>query len=231
MNIFKCITTRRSVREFLKKEVDEKLIGVILYMATRVPSAGNIQEWQFVVVKDEKQKKKLAEAAWNQKIIVEAPVAIVVCADVDRASLRYGERGEELYSIQDTANATMVILLTANALGLASNWVGAFDEDSVKLILELPDNLRPVAIIPIGYSVEKPSMPHRIPFENLTHADRYGKKYKLSALQPEAKLGEGVIEPLSVYIDRTLKKFEKEKKVKKGKRKLTFEEFLRKLAK
>jgi len=231
MNIFKCITTRRSVIEFEKKEVDDKLIGVILYMATHAPSAGNIQEWQFVVVKDEKQKKKLAEAAWRQKVLVEVPVVIVVCADVDRGSLRYGERGEELYSIQDTANATMILLLTANALGLASNWVGAFDEDSVKLILELPDNLRPVAMIPIGYSPKRPSMPRRIPFENLTHFDRYGKKYKISALQPRAKLGEGMIEPLSVYIDRTLEKFKKEEGGRKGKKKLTFEEFLRKLAK
>lgn len=229
MNIFKCITTRRSIKEFEKKPVDDKLIGVILYMATHAPSAGNTQEWNFIVVRDEKQKKRLAVAALHQNFIVKAPVVIVVCYDLEKVSLRYGKRGENLYSIQDTANAAMLITLSANGLGLGSCWVSAFDEDQVKTILELPENLRPIAIIPIGYPAKKPEMPRRTPFENLTYVDSYEKKYKLSALQPAAKVGEKAFEPLSVYLERALKKVGREKK--KGKKRLTFEEFLRRLAK
>jgi len=231
MNVFDCITTRRSVYKFEKKEVDDKLIGVILYMATHAPSAGNVQEWHFIVVKDEEQKKNLAVAALNQSFIAEAPVVIVVCSDLERMSLRYDERGKALYAIQDTANACMLILLAANALGLGSCWVGAFDEYSVRKTLEIPDNLRPVSIIPIGYAAEKTEMPTRMQFEDVTSFDKYGKKYDLAALQPGARLGEDVFEPLSSYIEKVLKEQKKEKEDKpKERKKLTFEEFLRRLS-
>jgi nitroreductase len=111
--------------------------------------------------------------------IKEAPVVIVVCSDLDRIKLRYGERGEKLYSIQDTAASIMIILLAAQALGLGTCWVGAFDEERIKEILELPRNLRPLAIIPVGYPKERIEKSERIPFENLTWLNKYGKKYRV----------------------------------------------------
>jgi len=228
MNIFDCITSRRSVRAFEKKPVDDKLIGVMLYMATHAPSAGNTQDWHFIVVKDEGQKKKLAEAALHQEFIAKAPVVIAVCADLEKASLKYGKRGENLYTFQNTASAAMLITLTARALGLDSCWVGAFDEDKVSHVLELPENIRPMAILPVGYAAERPEKPRRIPFENVTSFDRFGKKFKMVALQPEAKLGEELMEPLSVYLEEI---FGKIKKVEpKKEKKLSFQEFLRRLA-
>lgn len=228
MYTFDAILTRRSVREFEKKEVDDKLIGVILYAATHAPSAGNIQDWEFVVVKEEEQKKKLARSAIGQDFIAKAPVIIVVCANLARTSLKYGKRGETFYAIQDTAFAIENMMLAAHALGLGSCLVG-FEEDTVMEIIELPDNIRPVAIMPIGYPAEKPEKPARIPFENISYAEKYGKKIKLAALQPGAKVGEGVFEPLSVYLDEAFKKIRKRKEEEKPK-KLTFEEFLRRLA-
>jgi len=228
MYAFDAILTRRSIREFEKKEIDDKLIGVILYAATHAPSAGNIQDWEFVVVKEEEQKKKLARSAIGQDFIAKAPVIIVVCANLARTSLKYGKRGETFYAIQDTGFAIQNMMLAAHALGLGSCLVG-FEEDSVMEILELPDNIRPVAIIPIGYPAEKPEKPTRIPFENITYSEKYGKKTKLAALQPGAKVGEGVFEPLSVYLEEAFKKIRKAKKEPKPK-KLTFEEFLRRLA-
>ena len=230
MYAFEAILTRRSVREFEKKPIDDKLIGVILYAGTHAPSAGNIQEWEFVVVKDEEQKKKLAKAALEQDFIADAPVVIVVCANLERTSMKYGKRGETLYAIQDTAFAIENMMLIAHALGLGSCPVGAFEEDSVMHVVELPDNVRPVAIIPIGYPAEKPEKPARIPFENLTHSEKYGKKIKLAALQPGAKVDEGVFEPLSVYLEEAFKKVRKEKKEVRVPKRLTFEEFLRRLA-
>lgn len=231
MYVFDAIMTRRSTKKFEKRPVDDKLIGVILYMATQAPSAGNIQEWEFVVVKEEEQKKKLAKAALSQMFIAEAPAVIVICANLERTCLKYGKRGETFYAIQDTALAIQNLMLAAQGLGLGSCFVGSFEEDTVSDIIELPDNIRPVAIIPIGYSAEKPESPGRIPFENLTFSERYGKKIKLAALQPEAKPGEGVFEPLSVYLEEAFKKILKEKeKIEKVKRP-TFEEFLRRLAK
>lgn len=197
MNIFQCIFKRRSVRKFEKKEVDDKLIGLMLYAATHAPSAGNTQEWEFVVVKDSEQKKKIAIAALHQTLIKDAPVVIVVCADLEKISLRYGKRGEELYFAQDTAAAIQNILLSAHALDLGSAWIGAFDEEHVKEILKLPENLRPVAILSIGYPAEEPEMPKRIPFENLTSLDFYGKKYEIE------------FEPIAEYLKKALKKISK----------------------
>lgn len=228
MYTFDAILTRRSAREFEKKPIDDKLIGVILYAATHASSAGNTQEWEFVVVKEEDQKKKLARAALGQEFIAKAPVVIVVCANLARISLKYGKRGENLYAIQDTSFAIQNMMLAAHALGLGSCFVGAFEEDIAMEILELPDNIRPVAMIPVGYPAEKPEKPARIPFENISYSERYGKKIKLAAFQPGAKAEEGVLEPLSVYLEEAFKKIRKEKKEEIPK-KMTFEEFLRRL--
>jgi nitroreductase len=179
MNFFDVVFTRSSVRKFQKKDIDERLIGLILYCATKAPSSGNVQDWEFVVVKDEKIKEKIAIASLHQMFIKEAPVVIVVCSDLEKVKLRYGERGEKLYSIQNTAAATMIILLAAKALGLGSCWVGAFDEDRIKEILNLPPRVRPVAIIPIGYPEGEGYKTERIPFENLTWLNQYGKKYEI----------------------------------------------------
>jgi nitroreductase len=197
MNVFQCIFKRRSIRRFKKEEVNDKLIGLMLYAATHAPSAGNTQEWEFIVVRDEKQKNKLAVAALHQNFIAEAPVVIVVCADLEKIGLKYGKRGEFLYFAQDTATAVQNILLSAHALGLGSCWVGAFDEEHVKEILKLPENLRPVAILPVGYPAEEPEMPERIPFENLTSLDFYGKKYEVE------------FKPILEYLERFLKKLSK----------------------
>jgi nitroreductase len=230
MNVFDCITTRRSIRKFEKKEVDDRLIGVMLYMATHAPSCGNLQDWNFLIVKDEGVKEKLFEAALQQPFIKEAPVLIVACADLEKASMKYGKRGEVLYSIQDTASAITILLLTANVLGLGTTWVGAFDEERVKDILQLPERLRPIALIPVGYAAEKPEMPKRLPFENLTWIERVGKKYDISYyFQPgprEVAAQKPIGKPIGNRIEDALKKYRKEVKEKK---KPTFAEMLKKV--
>ncbi|MEM7818794.1 MAG: nitroreductase family protein [Candidatus Aenigmatarchaeota archaeon] len=217
MNVFEAIFGRRSVRSFKKEEIDDRLIGLMLYCATQAPSAGNTQDWVFIVVKNEEIKRKLAKAALDQDFIVEAPVVVVVCSDLKKISLRYEERGERLYSIQDVAAATQNMLLAAYALGLSSCWVGAFDEEEVKFILELPEHIRPLAIIPVGYSEEKPEAPPRIPFENLTYLDRFGGKYQIE------------FKPLETYLREALKKLKTVEK--KPTKKISFEEFIKRLVK
>jgi nitroreductase len=221
MNAFDAIIGRKSIRKFEKKPVDDKLIGVILHMATHAPSAGNVQDWRFVVVKDEEQKKRLSNAALEQEQIVEAPVDIVVCSDLKSIGLKYGRRGEELYSIQDTAAAVENILLSSHALGLGACWVGSFDEEKARFILGLPEHVRPLAIVPVGYPAEQPQKPDRILFDNLTWVDKWGEKYEISyMIQPGVKRE---LKPIGNIIE------EKVKKMKKGKA-VTFEEFLRMLA-
>ena len=98
---------------------------------------------------------ELARAAFNQHFIAVAPLVAVACLD-RRIAARYGDRGVNLYSIRDVAASVENMLLTAHELGLGSVWVGAFNEYDVAEILELPDNLRPVAIVPIGYPARTP---------------------------------------------------------------------------
>jgi nitroreductase len=173
VEVFEAISGRRSVREFRPDPVDEGDLRKILDAGRMAPSAGNCQPTEFVVVKDRAIKERLARAAYGQTFVAEAPVVIVVCANVPRTSRRYGRRGEELYCIQDTAAATQNVHLAAYALGYASCWVGAFDEDAVAEIIKAPSGVRPLAIVPIGRPAERPSAPPRRRLEEMVHEDTF----------------------------------------------------------
>lgn len=159
--VLEVIKKRRSVRAFKKEAIPDEVLLQILEAARWAPSAGNLQPWHFVVVKNNDVKRLLAIAALNQMFIAEAPVVIVVCTIPTVSASRYGVRGEKLYCIQDTAAATQNMLLAAASLGVGSCWVGAFDEDRVRTLLKLPNYVRPVAIVPMGYPAKIPSPPGR----------------------------------------------------------------------
>lgn len=168
MELFEVIKKRRSVRRFEKnKEVSRELIEKLLAAAVEAPTAGNLQVWHFWVVLNSDLKEKLARAAYFQQFVAEAPVVIVVAADLNQASKGYGERGKNVYALQDTAAAVENILLAACDLGLGSCWVGAFDESAVSQILGLPSNIRPLAILPIGYPVGEGRKPPRKPLNEV----------------------------------------------------------------
>jgi nitroreductase len=173
LELFEAIRLRRSTRAFTEEEVSEEEVKKLLEAARLAPSAGNIQPWSFVVVRDANIKRRLAEAALNQFFIEEAPVVIVVCADSNRSGQSYGSRGTDLYCIQDTAAAIQNLLLGAVALGLGTCWVGAFQEDMVRVVLGVPKGLRPVAIIPIGRPAEKPNPPYKRPLEEVVRRETF----------------------------------------------------------
>jgi len=173
MDILNLIKSRRSIRSFKPDPIPKEDLMKVLEAARWAPSAGNCQPWDFIVVTRDDLKRRLAIAALGQFWITEAPVIIVVCANIPRTAWRYGERGRSLYVIQDTAAATQNILLTAHALGYGTCWVGAFDEEEVKRALNIPRDVRPVAIIPLGKPNEKPIAPPRIPLEEIIHWETY----------------------------------------------------------
>ena len=150
MDLWTVIESRHSIRRFTSAEVSAPTIRKILEAAIRAPSAGNRQPWHFVVVRRPEVKQALAQAAYGQEFVAAAPVVIVVCAEPERSAARYGDRGRNLYCLQDTAAATEHILLAVTALGLGCCWVGAFDEQAAARVLALPNYLRPVAMVPIG---------------------------------------------------------------------------------
>lgn len=152
MEFFDVIKNRHCARSFNPdKSVPEEDVKKILDAGKRAPSAGGIYPVKFFVVKDAGTRKNLAMAALNQDFIAEAPVAIIVCVDIEKTAEKYGKRGRELYAIQDSAVAAENIFLAATALNLDCCWVGAFDENEVRHIADIPKNLTPMAILPIGY--------------------------------------------------------------------------------
>jgi nitroreductase len=173
MEVFKAIHGRRSIRAFKPEAVEEGDLKKILEAGIAAPSAGNCQPWDFVVVRDQKVKQKLVRAALGQSFIAEAPVVVVVCANIPRTARRYGRRGAELYSIQDTAAAIQNMHLAAYALGYGTCWIGAFDEESAAEAIRAPRDVRPVAIIPIGKPAEKPAPTPRIPLSRIVYEDRF----------------------------------------------------------
>lgn len=154
-DVFDCMRENHSVRIFKQHEIPEATLTRILEAGCWAPSAGNLQPWFFYVVKNDKLKQKIAEACFDQQQVLEAPVSIVIMADPSCSNERYGERGAQLYCIQDTAAAAENMLLAAEGLGLATCWVGAFDERRVQQAVEAPPRLRAVAIICLGYSNEQ----------------------------------------------------------------------------
>ncbi len=161
MKILDAVKERRSIRKFLQKEIQDTVIDDLKEALIWAPSAGNLQARKFYFVFDRRVKEKLAEAALNQSFIAKAPLTIVACTD-SNIRLHYGERGEALYTIQDVAASIMGMMLAAHEAGLGSVWIGAFHEREVSKILRLPENLRPVAIVPVGYSSSIPLAPSRV---------------------------------------------------------------------
>ena len=173
MECIQAIKGRRSIRRFKDIPISRDMINQLLNAAQMAPSAGNIQARDFIIVSEKRLREQLAKAAFGQSFIEQAPIDIVVIANIERSSVRYGKRGE-LYAIQDATASIMNILLMAYSIGMGSCWVGAFDEDAIRILLGLHlINIRPIAIIPIGYPDETPITPPRLDLYKLTHLEMW----------------------------------------------------------
>jgi len=173
LDVFEAIKGRRSIRAYTREEVSEEEVKQLIEAARSAPSAGNIQPWEFVIVRDPTIKRRLAAAALDQTFIEEAPVVIVVCANETKSGWGYGSRGINLYCLQDTAAATQNMLLSAHALGLGTCWVGAFREEEVRRVINPPRGVRPVAIVPVGHPAEKPMARSKRSIREIVHYETF----------------------------------------------------------
>jgi nitroreductase len=169
MEFFDVIRARRSTRAFTAQPIARKQLQAILDAANRAPSAGNLQAYEIYAVTNRATLDALVRASLNQEFIAEAPIALVFCAHPARSMKRYCERGTSLYCVQDATIACAYAQLAATALGLASVWVGAFDDDAVRAAIGVGDDLRPIAILPIGYAGEQPEASSRRALAELVH--------------------------------------------------------------
>ncbi len=149
MDLFEAIRGRRSVRCFMDRPVEEEKLSRILEAGRLAPSARNLQDWRFVVVRDPATRKRLADAARNQEFVGQAPVVIAACGTSDMIMTC----GQPAYAL-DVAIAVDHMTLAAVAEGLGTCWIGAFYEESVKEILGIPEQIRVVALLLLGYSAQ-----------------------------------------------------------------------------
>ena len=160
MEVYDAIKGRRSVRRFRQDTVESEKIEALKEALVSAPSAGNLRMRRFYFVFNEDLRKKLSTAAFGQMFICRAPLVVVACADMGIEEY-YGKRGVELYAIQDAAASVENMLLMAHSLGLGSVWVGAFSEAETARLLGLPERLKPVAMVPVGYPEVVPKGPPR----------------------------------------------------------------------
>ena len=156
-DFFETVRHRHSIRKYQPDmPVETEKLHAILEMACAAPSAGDLQSYQIIVVRDLADRQALVQAAHQQSFIAEAPVCLVFCADPARSETAFGERGAKLYAVQDATIAAAYAQLAVVAAGMGSTWVGYFEEDKVCEALSLEAGLVPIALISLGYPAELP---------------------------------------------------------------------------
>ena len=171
MDLMEAIKTRRSIRRFKETPVPENLLKEVLNTARLAPSADNAQPWRIIVIMDTELKLKLVAASNGQKFIAQAPVLLVVCGVPDEAFSTIG--GYMNAHVIDAAVAIDHMTLAAHSLGLATCWIGSFREDKVREVLGIPEDIRVIAMIPLGYPDEAPEKTPRRNLEDLIMYEKF----------------------------------------------------------
>ena len=161
---------RKSVRTFLDKPVENEKLIQILDAARLAPSAFNRQRWRFLIVRDIQTRAELIKRAKIPPFVGKAPIIIIACAKTDSCMMRYGQ---PCYPI-DVAIALDHITLAAVEFGLGSCWISSFDENKVKQILKIPEEIRIIALMLLGYSSD-PSIvdKQRLPIDQIVKYDTW----------------------------------------------------------
>jgi len=179
------IRKRRSIRHFLDRDVPQDVVFKLLDAARWAPTGGNLQPWEFVVVRDRANRESLVNATFigymaktgkPQKWMLEAPLILAACVNVKRAVARYGS-GELTRTnvLMDVGAAVENLLLAAVDMGLAACWVAGFVQEKVAAVLKVPEGIKVLALIPVGYSDRIPGSPPRLDPEDFTYYETYGR--------------------------------------------------------
>lgn len=171
MTILEIMRRRQSIRKYQATPVPEDVLARVLEAARMAPSGKNLQPWKFIVVKDPGTKAKLAVASVNQRFIAEAPVVVVACGFPDNC---YAKMGRYMKSWPvDVAIALEHLILQAAEDGLGTCWIGAFEETEVKAILGVPEEVKVLALTPLGYPSERPGFRGRKSLEEIVSYEKF----------------------------------------------------------
>lgn len=178
MELKESILERRSIRKYQDKKVPAHLIYEIFDTIRFSPSSGNTQCWKFIIVEDQKKRTEIATAALEQMWMSEAPIHIIVCNQHKKVTTLYGKLGK-MFSIQDCSIISAYLMLVAKEHNLGTCWVGAFDNEAIKRILDIPDDIDPEAIITLGYPQKiKLNKSKRKEVNDILFFDKWGSKSK-----------------------------------------------------
>jgi len=177
MDVFEAVQKRHSTRTYESTSVPEEKLERILEAARLAPSAGNIQPWHFIIVKSREKRETLAKSGRYARFLAESPIVVVGCGD-QKASPNW-------YKV-DVSIAMQNMVLTATGEGLGTCWIGSFNENQVRRLLKIPDNLRVIALMALGYPSEKLDIGSRIlhfvrrkkSLKKVMSLDEYGKGNK-----------------------------------------------------
>jgi nitroreductase len=169
MDFFEVLKARHSIRAYDARPIEPEKLQQILEAIDGAPSAGNLQAFEVYLVCAESTKAALAKAAGDQDFLIQAPVCLIFCSHPALSSVKYEARGSDLYCLQDATIACAFAMLTASALLLSTVWVGAFDDEEVRCVINAPAEHRPVAILPIGYAAATPRIRARRSLSDLIH--------------------------------------------------------------
>ncbi len=192
MDVMEAIKERRSVRRFKGDPVKEEDLAQLLEAARWAPSWGNSQCWRFVIVKDPETREKLAQTCFvtrpdrpnrASEAIRTAPICLVACGELGRSGYKRTADGPRMPSTDkgdwymfDLALAIQNLTLAAHSLGLATLHVGAFDSQKAGELVGVPEGVKVVEIMPLGYPDETPAAPLRKDLREWVYYDRYGKE-------------------------------------------------------
>jgi len=176
MDVSECIRTRRSIRRYFDIPVPFEYVAQILDAGIHAPTAGNLQAIKFIVVTDEQKKLKIADACMTQSWISTAPVIIIICSEAEKLDRMYGLRGKKLYSTQDCTCAAENMLLEAHNLDLGACFVSAFENEPLADILDIPKDIIPMVIIPLGYPDEQVPKPSKYELRDVTFFNNWDNK-------------------------------------------------------
>ncbi len=175
MDAIDAMLTRRSVRSYLSLPVEWEKVGFILNAGRSAPSAGNLQNYKFVILLEREQRELAAELCRQQYWMSQAPVHIIVCVDTAKESRDFEEEGAQ-YAIADASAVIENILIAAHAQGLGACWVGTYELDKLRSEFSIPGNVLPVGIVTIGYPTGNIELPPKKPLNTLVYFRKYGSK-------------------------------------------------------
>ncbi len=166
MEVLELLKSRRSIRKYKSTPVEEEKIQKCLEAAQWAPSASNKQPWEFMIVKDNRTRQKLAKIHPYAKFVAESPVVFIPLTNPSIHAK---------YHQSDTALATMQFMIMAHAQGLGTCWAGVIKasfEKKIKSLLGIPDNLDVLALVSVGYPDQERES-KRKPLESLLHKEKY----------------------------------------------------------